>query len=184
MAFRAAILVLLAATGLVACDKREPQPSRKTVGDYTTLLSVYVGGTWKNGYSVYVSPEEFLVIEHANCPEAKQTGPSAGQPKGLCVLRVTKEQSDRFEEALKPFKRSAVPLQSYSVEDPFVRPDGKPCKNEVTDSTIITFMWTSASGVKIANFYTGCDADEFGTFYKSALAVTDQLPIQQIIGKH
>jgi hypothetical protein len=82
------------------------------------------------------------------------------------------------------FKRNAVPLQSISMEDAWVRPDGKPCKNDVLDSTLISLTWTGTEGVKIASFYTGCDADEFADFYKSALAVTDALPIQQIISKH
>jgi hypothetical protein len=182
---RARALWLLTAITLGACGKaHRTEPPRKTIGDYTTSLSVYVGGTWNDGYSVYVSPEEYAVVEHAKCANAKETGPTAGPPKGLCVLRPTKDQSDRFVAAMERFKRYAVPLQSYSVDNPFVRPDGKPCKNEVTDSTIITLMWTGTEGAKVASFYTGCDREEFNSFYKSALAVTDPLPIQQIIGGH
>jgi hypothetical protein len=184
MVFRSAAVCLLIAAVLVGCDKRQTQPTRKTVGNYTTLIGMYVGSAWGGGYSVHVSPEEYVVVEHANCPEAKESGAHAGAAKGLCVLRITREQSDRFEAALEPFKRNAVPLQSYSVTDPYVRPDGQSFKKEATDSTIITFQWTGTQGAKIANFYTGCDEREFGDFYKSVLAVTDLLPIQQIIGKH
>jgi len=98
-------------------------------------------------------------------------------------VRITKEQSDRFEAGMARFKGNSVPLQTYSSSDPFVRPDGKACKNVATDSTIITLMWSDTEGTRIANFSEGCDPEEFDGFYKSVLAVTDELPIQQIIRK-
>ena len=122
------------------------------------------------------------MVEHKNCPGAKETAPT-DDARGICVLRITKEQSDRFERAMAPFKRYGVPLESISMEDPWVRPDGKPCRNNVLDTTLVTLTWTGTEGIKIASFYTGCDQPEFASLYKSALAVTDPLPIQQIIGK-
>ena len=82
------------------------------------------------------------------------------------------------------FKTYAKPLQDFSFDDRDVRPDGKPCKNYVFDTTGVALTWTGTDGIKLANFYAGCDEKEFGEFYKSVLRVTDPLPIQQIIGKH
>lgn len=180
---RTTTALLIAATVLDACDTQGPKPAREAVGQYTSLLSFHVGGIWGGGFSVNVAPEEYAVVEHSNCRTAKERALDAEEPKGLCVVRISKEQSDRFEAAMERFKRNAVPLQSYSVEDPFVRPDGKPCRNRVTDSTIMTLMWSGTEGVRIANFYTGCDPEEFDNFYRSVLAITDTLPIDQIIGK-
>lgn len=146
-----------------------------------TQLGVRVGGTWQDGYSVNVAPHEYVIVEHENCPDAKELGPIGGA--GLCVLRITKEQSERFEAAMERFKRHARPLESYSFEDQDVRPDGKPCKSQVTDATQIGLLWTGTEGAKVATFYTGCDQEEFDSFYKSVLAVTDPLPIKHIIGE-
>ena len=76
---------------------------------------------------------------------------------------------------------NAVPLESYSLEDPALRPDGKPCKGVATDSATVMLMWTSTEGVKIAWYDLGCDYKEFENFYKSLLLVTAPLPIHQII---
>lgn len=141
-----------------------------------------VGSIWGDGYSVDVAPEEYAVVEHRNCPAAKGSG-HPDIESGLCVLRITKEQSDRFEAAMERFKRNAVPLQTISAEDWPDRPDGKPCRNKVTDSELISLTWHSTEGSKIAAFYAGCDPQEYGEFYKSVLAVTDVLPVQQIIAK-
>ena len=175
--------LLLAASCLIACQKQTAKPAKETIGHHDTRLSVIVGSIWGGGYSVYVDLEEFALVEHASCPDAKEVGPADRTSNGLCVVRLTKDQSDRFEAAMERFKANAVPLESFSVEDPFVRPDGKPCQNEVTDSMLISLLWTGTKGVKIATFYTGCDRDKFQSFYESALAVTDPLPIQHIIDK-
>ena len=178
-----AICILLAASSVAGCDKPNPAPAKKTIGHGVTQLRVRVGSIWGGGYTVDVTPQEYVVVEHSNCPDAKTRAVAGDRPKGLCAIRITKEQSDRFEAAMGRFKRYAVPLESISLEDPWVRPDRKPCKNQVTDSTLITLTWTGTEGIKIASFYTGCDEKEFANFYRSALAVTDPLPIQQIIGK-
>jgi len=123
------------------------------------------------------------MVEHKNCPDAKEARSTKDDALGICVFRITKEQSDQFEKAMAPFKRYAVPLQSVSMEDPWVRPDGKPCKSNVLDTTLVTLTWTGTEGIKIASFYTGCDESEFAGFYKSVLAVTNELPIKQIIQK-
>ena len=153
------------------------------VGQQATRLNVQVGSIWGGGYSVDVSPEEYVVVEHESCPDAKASGPVEGA-KGLCVIRISKEQSDRFMEAMARFKNHAVPLQTFSLDDPYLRPDGKPCRNDTTDLRLISLQWTGTDGVKIATFYEGCDQEELKDYYKSVLAVTDALPIQQIIGKH
>ncbi|MEO6359310.1 MAG: hypothetical protein ABIO43_01890 [Sphingomicrobium sp.] len=155
------------------------------IGQHVLRLSVQVGSGWGGGYSVDVVPAEYAVIEHANCPNAKET---AAIPQhllnGLCVARINREQSSRFEAAMDQFRGRAVPLQSFLLENQEVRPDGKPCRIRATDSTDVSLVWSGTEGVKIATFYLGCDTDEFGAFYKSLLAVTDPLPIQHIIGEH
>ena len=179
---RLATWLLLVASLLPACQKRTAEPAKKTIGHLDTRLSVHVGGTWNRGYSVDVDPEQFALVESERCPNAKEAAPPEETSKGLCVVRITKDQSDRFAAAMERFKANAVPLETFSFEDPWIRPDGKPCQNEVTDSTMVSLLWTGTKGVKIATFYMGCDRDQFQSFYKSALAVTDPLPIQHIIG--
>ena len=178
--FGVAISLLLTVWILAACEKAKP--ANKPIGHHVTRLSLRVGSIWGNGYTVDVVPEQYVVVEHRNCPGAK----GAGNPdiaSGLCVLRITEEQSNRFEAAMERFKQHAVPLQTISVEDWPPRPDGKPCRNDITDSTLISLTWNSTEGARMASFYTGCDSEEFEGFYKSVLAVTDALPIQQIIDK-
>ncbi len=177
------VCLIFAAPVPTSCQRPAAEPVKGAVGHHDTRLGVSVGSIWGGGYSIDVAPEEYVVVEHANCPDAKDVRATKREAKGLCVVRITAEQSARFEAAMKRFKRNAVPLQSFSVDSPFARPDGKPCKNEVTDSTLITLQWAGTEGAKIASFYTGCDQDELGQFYRSALAVTDALPIQQIIGE-
>ena len=179
----AATCVLLAAMVSSACQKQKPKPVKAGIGHVVTGLSVSVGGTWAAGYSVHVSPEEYALVEAESCPNAKEAGPIGAKLDGLCVVRITKEQSDRFQLAMTRFKRNVVPLETYSFEAPYVRPDGKSCKNEVTDSTIVSLVWTSTEGLKIATYYLGCDYEEFGNFYKSLLSVTAPLPIQHIINE-
>jgi len=81
------------------------------------------------------------------------------------------------------YKRYSVPAEAFKIDGPNVRPDGKHCTNMVTDQSLITLMWSGSDGVRIASFYEGCDPREFEPFYKSVLAVSDPLPIQQIIGQ-
>ena len=142
-----------------------------------------VGSPWGYGYSIDVIPEEYVVVEHKNCPNAKRGDVPSEVAEGICVLRISKEQSKRFEAAIEPFKRRAIPLESYSFDDPDLRPDGKPCRQNWTDAESITFFWTGTDGGKMASYYAGCDPDEFKTFYESARAVSDTLPVQQIIKK-
>jgi len=104
----------------------------------------------------------------------------ADRAEGICVVRITKEQSNRFEAAMERFKTNGVRLESVALEDPYLRPDGKPCKQEVTDAKIVTLLWTGSEG-KIATFYLGCDYEEYEGFYSSVLGVTDALPIKDII---
>jgi hypothetical protein len=182
---RAATCLLLGASILASCQTETQEPE-DAVGHHLTHLSVGVGSIWGGGYSVEVRPQDYVVVGHASCPDAKDTRfpeDPMFPAEGLCVLRITKEQSDRFEAAMEPFKRHAVPMESYSFDSPQPRPDGKPCKNEVTDSTLVNLLWTGTEGVKIATFYFGCDREEFRDFYESVLAVTDPLPIQQIIAE-
>ena len=169
---------------IAACGKPKPQPARTTIGHQVTQLTVRVGSIWGHGYGVDVVPDNYAVVEHVNCPEAKRSGVPADAAEGLCAVRLTEDQSNRFAAAVERFKRYAIPLQSFSFDDPWTRPGGKPCKNQVTDSTLISMTWSGTDGAKMATFYTGCDREELAAFYKSALAVTDSLPIQQIIGKH
>ena len=173
-----AILLLLTALILTGCEKAKP--ANKPIGHHITRLGVRVGSIWGDGYTVDVAPEQYVVVEHRNCPSAKESG-HPDIARGLCVIRITKEQSQRFEAAMARFKRTAVPLSTVSVEDWPDRPDGKPCRNSVTDSTLISLTWESTEGAKIAAFYTGCDQQEFENFYSSVLAVTNPLPIKQII---
>jgi hypothetical protein len=182
--FSAAICIALMASLLPACQKPNPTPAKATVGRQTTRLQFMVGSIWGHGYSVDVSPDEYVVVEHDNCPEAKDPHSFDHPAPGLCIVRITKEQSDRFEAAMARFKRNAVPLESYSVTDFSRRPDGKPCRDRTTDMANISLIWTRTDGTDIAAFDTGCDREEFDSFYKSVLAVTDPLPIQQIIGNH
>ena len=167
-----------------ACGKqaeepvRDGQPAKETTGHFVTHLSVGVGGTWNSGYSVDVVPENYAVVEHPSCPNAKDL---RYRDKGICVVRITKEQSDKFVAAMERFKKNATPLQKYSFDDPHVRPDNKPCKNLATDATSIWLQWIGTEGARYAHFYLGCDYEEFGDFYNSALSVTDALPIQGII---
>lgn len=153
------------------------------IGQIVTQLGVRVGGTWIDGYSVEVVPQEYAIVEHKKCRDAKDPNAPRDTARGICVIRITKEQSSRFEAAMQPFKRYAVPLESVSMESPWLRPDGKPCRSNVLDTTLVSLTWTGTEGVRIANFYVGCDEKEFASFYKSALGVTDPLPIQQIIAK-
>ena len=134
--------VALAASAVAACQKPNPEPTRKTIGHAVTRLGVRVGGTWISGYSVEVAPQEYVMVEHKNCPDAKEARSTKDDALGICVFGITKEQSDQFEKAMAPFKRYAVPLQSVSMEDPWVRPDGKPCKSNVLDTTLVTLTWT------------------------------------------
>ena len=179
-----AVSVLLAALTFSGCEKPKPEPAKKTIGHIVTQFGITVGGTWIPGYSVDVVPEEYALVEHVKCPEAKDSRVPKDVARGICVFRISKAQSRAVEAAMEPYKRFAVPLQSVSLEDPWTRPDGKACRHQTTDATLITLTWTGTEGVKLARFYTGCDFEEFESFYKSALAVTDPLPIQQVIGKH
>ena len=145
-----------------------------------TQLSVTVGGTWATPYSVHVVPEKYAIVENRSCPNAKEPGLPQDRAEGICVVRITKEQSSRFEARMERYKRNAKPLESFSFEDPDLRPDGKPCENEVTDSKIVSLFWTGSEG-RIATFYFGCDHEEFKGFYNAVLAVTDPLPIQGLI---
>jgi hypothetical protein len=180
--FVSPIFIALAMSMLTSCDKPAPKKTaRKNLSDVVTLLQVRVGSIWGGGYTVDVVPDDYVVVEHQNCPDAKNPRAPNAEAKGLCVFRLTSAQSRRFEKAMSAFKRYAVPLQSVSLDDPWVRPDGKPCKHTVTDSRLITLTWTGSDGAKLATFYTGCDGDELGPFYRSALGVTDALPIGQLI---
>ncbi|MGI8931531.1 MAG: hypothetical protein ACR2FK_04000 [Sphingomicrobium sp.] len=181
--FFAANCIAFAALAPAACNKQQVAPPNEGIGHHVTRLSIRVGGTWIGGYSVDVAPEEYVVVEHANCPDGKEERPIHESTRGLCVLRLAKEKSDRFEAAMERFKSSAVPLETYSVNGPDVRPDGKPCRNKATDAAWISLQWAGTEGAKIATFDTGCVSEEFEEFYKSVLAVTDPLPIQQIIDK-
>jgi hypothetical protein len=169
---------------VAACGEAKPESPKTTIGHHVTHLTVSIGGTWGHGYAVDVVPNNYAVVEHVACPEAKRPEVPTDDADGLCIVRITKDQSKRFEAAMDRFERYAKPLQNFSFEDPWTRPNGKPCKSQVTDATIISMEWTGTQGAKIATFYTGCDPEELAAFYNSALAVTDSLPIQQIIGKH
>ena len=181
MKLRMVLTALLAGLFLSSCEKAQTDASRKPIGQTETQFGVRVGSIWGGGYSVQVFPDEYAVVEHGSCPVAKELRPLDRRPKGLCVVRLTRSQSEKFEAAMGKFKQSAVPLQAIAVDDPWVRPDLKPCKSEATDSTVITLTWTGTNGVKMATFYMGCDQEELADFYKSALAITDALPIQDII---
>jgi hypothetical protein len=183
MPLRILLAAMLVGPGLTSCEKAQTNPSRQPIGPATTQLGVRVGSIWGGGYSVAVFPGEYAVVEHESCPAAKEPGPMSSRPKGICVVRLTQAESDKFEVAMDKFKRSAIPLQSIAADDPWVRPDLKPCKSEATDHTMITLTWTGTSGVKMATFYTGCDQEELAEFYKSVLEVTDALPLQDIIRK-
>jgi hypothetical protein len=181
--FRMATCLLTAAIIPAACKQGKPEPAKHTIGHQINHLRVGVGSIWGDGYSVDVVPESYAVVEHSNCPLAKEAPPPTGPASGLCALRITKEQSDRFEAGMERFKRYAVPLQNFSLEDSHRRPDGKGCRNEGTDSAWVTLTWTGTEGAKIASFYLGCDYEEFEQFYNSVLSVTDPLPVQQIIAE-
>jgi hypothetical protein len=127
-----------------------------------------------------------VIVEHKNCSEAKRQIGGKADPKseGVCVVRVNRQQSEQFEAATRPYLRYAVPLSSYSMENPDRRPDGKACRVETTDQDVISLIWTSAEGTKIAPFYTGCDKDEFAKFYAALRRVSETLPIQRILAAH
>ena len=178
------VLMLL----LTACDQKASPPTkstRHTIGNGITMLEYRIGSIWGFGYTVRVLPIEYLVLEHENCPEAKKRIGSAPErdAQGICVIRINQQQSDRFEAAMDQFKNFSVPLSSYSLEDPYRRPDGQPCRNEVTDQQVISLIWTSTNGTRIATFYAGCDPKELAGFYESLRHVTDSLPIQGILAK-
>lgn len=185
--FPAVVFLLIAIAASAGCGKKaetpieREKPTSKPIGSAVTHLGVHVGSIWGDGYSVDVVPEDYVVVEHRNCPNAKEANVPSDSADGFCVVRITKEQSTRFETAMERFKKNSIPLESFSFEAPYVRPDGKPCKSQWTDHRVINLLWTGTEGVKIATFYEGCDRDEFEAFYKSVLAVTDPLPIKQII---
>src|SRR5688500_4786021 len=99
--FRTATCLALAACGTAACENRKDVPDKKTIGHHHTQLSVRVGGTWGKGYSINVFPGDYVVVEHESCPAAKRPGVPEEAAEGLCVVRITQEQSERFEMAMK-----------------------------------------------------------------------------------
>ena len=183
--------LVLAALLLCACHqkaapppKHENSPSRQAMGNQLTLMELRIGNIWGSGYTVRVFPEEYALLEHKNCPDAKrQIGREDASAYGICVTRIDKQESDRFEAAMAPFRRYAVPLSSFSLSDPDKRPDGKPCRSNVTDQDLVSLIWTGTQGSQIATFYTGCDQEEFAGFYDSFQHITDGLPIKPILAK-
>jgi hypothetical protein len=164
--------------------KSESSPARHPIGNQLTLLEFRVGNIWGSGYTVRVFPEEYLLLEHKKCPEAKRKiGGDDPDAEGICVIRIDKGQSERFEGAMAPFRRYAVPLNSYSLDAPDKRPDGKPCRSNITDQDLVSLIWTGTQGSQIATFYTGCDQQEFAGFYDAFRHVTDGLPIEAMIAK-
>ena len=147
------------------------------------LLELRIGNIWGNGYTVRVFPDDYLLLEHKNCREAKRKIGDRPDPtaEGICVIRIDQVQSARFEAAMKPYLRYAVPLTSFSLDDLDRRPDGKACRNYTYDVDLITLIWTTTQGSNIAHFYTGCDRDEFAKFYGALRRVSDPLPIQGIV---
>lgn len=175
----------LAVVGLLGCDKtrtdaEEVLPKRSVIGDQITHLSIGVGDIWEGGYSVDVVPGEYAVIEHKKCPDEKEAATPSSQGRGLCVIRITEDQSRRFETAMSRFKARARPLETISLDDKDLRPDGKPCRLNATDQRMISLFWTGTDGVRMASFYEGCDQDEFKDYYRSVLSVTDALPMKGI----
>jgi len=164
-------------------QKQVPSPSRHAVGDQVTLLEVRVGNIWGSGYSVRVFPEEYVVLESRRCPDAKRKSDDDDRnAEGICVLRVDKSQSDKFDAALAPFRRYALPLSSFSLDEAGIkRPDGARCRSNVTDQDLISLVWTGTQGAQIATFYTGCDQQEFAAFYDKLSHVTDSLPTRAIL---
>lgn len=185
-------LIWFAAAALLigSCHQKSNSPSKPaaakhTIGNQLTLLEFRMGNIWGSGYAVRVFPDEYLVLEHKNCPGAKRDVGDHPDPngEGICVIRLNQQQSDRFEMAMRPYRRYATPLSLFSLEDPDRRPDGKPCRDRVTDSDLISLIWTSTEGSQIATFYDGCDPKEYAAFYKSLHHVSDTLPIQGILAK-
>ena len=182
-----AVLVLL--TG--ACNQKASSPSKPassedTIGNQITMLEFNLGSIWGGGYHVRVLPGEYFVLEHKNCSQAKREIGGSPDPKseGLCIIRLNQRVSDQFETAMRPYRKYAMPLASYSFGKPDRRPDGKPCRNEVTDQQMSTLIWTSTEESQIATFYAGCDPAEYASFYESLRHVTDSLPIQGILAEH
>jgi len=164
-----------------ACEKSVPPSDDAKVSHSITRLSMSVGSIWGGGFALDVVPEEYAVIENEKCPLAKEAGRAGNASKGFCVVRITKAQSQRFEQEMERYRSIAVPLEKYKFGDAYARPDGKRCRNTVTDSTSVLLMWTGTEGVRVAEFYLGCDPDELSNFYKQLLSITDALPIQNII---
>jgi hypothetical protein len=166
--------------------KPKVSPAKHTMGNQLTLLEFRLGNIWGFGYDVRLFPDEYVIVEDKNCGEAKEEIEGKPDPKGegICVVRVNQQQSDRFEAAMRPYRRYAIPLSSFSVEDPIPRPDGKRCRYYSTDMDGISLIWTGTEGSQIAVFYDGCDSKEYATLYDTLHHLTDALPIQAVLPKH
>jgi hypothetical protein len=166
--------------------KPKISPAKQTIGNQLTLLELRVGNTWGFGYDVRLFPDEYVIVEDKSCEAGKREVDGKPDPKGegICVIRVNQQQSDRFEAAMRPFRRYAIPLSSFSIEDPVRRPDGKPCREYTTDADGISLTWTGTEGSQIATFYDGCDSKEYAALYESLHHLADALPIQAVLPKY
>lgn len=187
-----AALLFIVPAMVVGCQQKTTPAAKQTnsqskyvIGKQLMALGFQTRSIWGGGYTVRVFPDEYLVLEDRNCTDAKQTigGRSASSDLGLCTIRLDHAHSERFESAMRPYRRYAAPLSSYSPDQPVRRPDGKPCRVHLTDSTYVDLIWITTEGAEMAIFYRGCDPKEFGAFYKALDHVTDALPIHGFIAE-
>ena len=142
------------------------KPSDSLSGESLVQLEFQYGSIWGGGFKIVANNSGFAVLEHEKCKREKERDRVTGiVPRGLCVTRISEKKFEEFLAALAPLRQFAKPFQVPTSVGNFVRPDGKPCGNKVTDAGLFHLTWVGERGVETAEFYTGCDREEFKVVY-------------------
>ena len=156
------------------------KPKKDIVGDQLMMLSYRQHGTWGDPVTVRVFLEEYLVLDHPQCAHPRSAQKNKIRSPAYCVIKINQGQSKAIEKAMEPFRKYAVPLDTFSLDGEPTSPDGKPCPMAF-DFPLYSLMWTTTRGSRIATFDSGCRSKENPQFYRDLEAIKDILPIKEIV---
>jgi hypothetical protein len=164
-----------------SCERATPREDM--IGDATMELAYRTAGTWRDRFDIRVVPGEMLVIQHAKCPKVPTAGRISYDPLGVCVIRIDEAQSKAFEAAMAPYKKYAIPLYSFSIENTAPSgPDGRACQGAL-DAPWYALEWTTTRGTEIAVFDAGC-YEKSPSFYEALEKMPEKLPIPAELRDH
>ena len=172
------LVVSIFASTVAGCQPAKP--NKDALGDTTIMLSFRKHGTWGEPITVRAFPDEYLVLEHQRCRREDTADATRSGLPGYCVFKIDDSQTNALEKAMEPFRKYAVPLGSFSMANPPATPDGKPCP-KAFDFPLYSLTWTTTRGTRIATFDSGCRAKENPQFYRNLDAITDTLPLKEIL---